>query len=257
MRKPDGALPAATRAKHRTPGFEPVIERRDFRGPPGRFFLHRKTDGILALIGFHCLCLAITAGGIIGVAARIETPHVPFGLALDDHVSHDLARPARLHDAEGEGAGLKGIAQSRNRAKQGQPVGRVRDRPVDDSGNAGAGQQRHPGAGFFYVGFQSFKIIGEKLEGKVFGHVAVRPAGAGKAMLVGAQQQAMAFLTQVVTVIGIAQQRQLCRACGKFRNFGCDHILVFNHHGGKIASHHRGNGGRVIASSIDDDVRLD
>src|SRR6056297_4283479 len=50
---------------------------------------------------------AVVGIGVIGVAARVAGPHVPFGGAFGDPFGQHLAGAAALGDAEGEDAGLE------------------------------------------------------------------------------------------------------------------------------------------------------
>ncbi len=203
--------------------------------------------------------------GIGGVAAGVAGPHVPFGAALGDPFGEHLARAARLGDAEGEDAGLEGVADTRHGADEGQAVGRVGDRSVDDLGDACLFQQGHAGAGIGDVPLQPVEVVGEELEGEILGHRVggVGPMGAAVA-LIGAEVEAVFLLPEVVAGVHVAEEREFA-VCGRpFLEFG-------DLFGGEVlvAHHHHGNGAAavgfepfadllcVVACGVDDDFAGD
>ncbi len=111
----------------------------------GRQFLVRgggpavpwEMHGVFVAVDFHTFGDAVVVVGVIGVTTRIASPHVPFGCPIDDPFSQHFASAAALGNTEGEDAVFKGVFHAGHGADQGQTVGRIGDRAVDDAADAG------------------------------------------------------------------------------------------------------------------------
>ena len=194
-----------------------------------------EVHGVFMAINLHAFGHAIVMIGVIGIAARITGPHIPFGLPLGDPFGQHFSGAAALRDAKGKDAGLKRIGHAGHRANKRHSVGRIGDRAVDDFADPAGAQQRHPRHGVLDIPFKPLKIVWIKLKAKVFGQ-RIRGVGPmGFAVpLIGAKVEPVLFLTQIIAAVHIAQQRQFMALLGapgfKLGNFIGEHILVAHHH---------------------------
>ena len=133
-------------------------------------------DRIFVLIELDRLGDDVGLGRVIGVAARIEGPEIPFRLAVDDPFRERLAGAAGLSDAEREAAALEEIRQPVRRADIGIAVGRIGDRPVDDALHADRAEDRHARDRRLDIALQPVEIVGIELMGEILGDA--RPANA-------------------------------------------------------------------------------
>ena len=179
--KPVGALPSAIGPHLATHGPNPVVDRREALVAPGGPGVMREVHGILVAVDLDALGDGVVPVCVVGEAARVAGPHVPFGGALDHPLGEHLAGAARLGDAEGEDAGLEGVRHARHRTDQGIAVRRIGDRSVDGPADAALGEQRHPRHGVLDVPREAFEVLGVEHEGEVLGHgiVVARPSGPG------------------------------------------------------------------------------
>ena len=119
----------------------------------------REMHRVFVPVDFHGLAVAIILIRVVRETAWIDGPHIPFRFALCDPFGQHLARTAALRNPKGKYASLIGIWHARHRADQGQPIGCIRDRPIDHTTNAGSAQQRHTGHGVFNIPLQPFQIV--------------------------------------------------------------------------------------------------
>ena len=245
------------RAAKRAPlACEHGIERRRARGPPGRALLEREADRIFVLVELDRLGGRVGGGGVAGVAARVEHPAVPFRGTVDHPLAEELAGPARLGDAEAEAAALVEVGQPVRRADVGVAVGRVGDRAVDHALDAALGQDRHARAGVLDVALQPAQIVGPELVGEV-GRDAVLPFGAALP-LVGAEDEALPLLAQIVGDVGVAQQRQLLAAAlDQGRDVLGDQILVLHGDDRQVPAEQRHDLAGPVAGGVDHDLGAD
>jgi len=182
---------------------------RQFAVTSGRPAVMREVHCIFVAVNFHGLVDAILLVRVVGVAARIDSPHVPFGATVHDPLSRDLACTAALGDAEGEGMSLEGVGDTWHRADHGQAVRRIGNWAVDVAADTLRPEQRHACHGILDVPFQPVQIVGIELETEVVRHRVVGPCPGRLAVaLVGAEIEAGCFLAQVVGRIHIPEQGQ-------------------------------------------------
>ena len=74
---------------------------------------------------------------------------------------------------------------------------------------------------------------------------------------IGAEQQPVFFLTQIIRAVRIAQQRQLFIKRGQFGNCFCNQILVGHGDTWYITAKHSPQFSRPITGRIDNNIRLD
>ena len=194
-----------------------------------------KLHAIFVAIGLAPLGQTIVGVGIIGEAARVAGPHVPFRRPFGHPFGQHLASPPGLGDSECENTGFKGVLHPRHRPDQRVAIGRIGDRTVDDLGYPRRAEQRHPRHRISHVPFQPVQIIGIKLEREILGQGVIRrhPMGAAVAFI-GAKVEAGLFLPQVIARVHIPQQRQFVAnlfrpgldLCNRF----AEQILMAHHH---------------------------
>ena len=251
-----GPLPATPRAERCSLCLQAEIARRGLGRPAGRALLGRVPDAILVLVrldglGEHKLVVRVRQ-----VAARVQRPHVPLGLAMDDPLGNRLAGTARLDDAEREAAAVVEPGQARCRAEQGVAVGRIRDGSVDDRLDAHRAEDGHPSAGRLDVFLKPLERIVEELVRKMLRNT-IEPMG-GCVPFIGSEEQAVAFLPQVVADIRIAHQRQSCRAAlDQLGDVLRDQVLVRHRHDRQVRAHHRRDLRAAIAGRVDHPLRAD
>ena len=254
-REPGRPLPAAAGAEAGTLGLEPVVERAGPRRASGRALLERVSDRVFPLVQLDRLGDRVGLGRIARVAARVERPEVPLGLAVGDPFGERLAGTGGLDDAEGEAAALVEVLQPVRRANVGKTVGRIGDRAVDHPLHADRAQDRHARDRGLDVGLQAVEVVREQLVREVLGD-AVQPVRP-RLPLVGSEQEARALLAQIVGDVGIAQQRQLFGARFELGDALGHEVLV--RHGDdrqRLADHGHDLAGPV-AGGVDQDLAVD
>ena len=142
------------------------------------------------------------------------------------------------------------------RADVGVAVRRVGDRAVDHALDAALGQDRHAGAGVLDVALQPAEIVGPELVGEV-GRDAVLPLGAALPF-VGAEDEALALLAQIVGDVGVAQQRQpVLAALDQGRDVLGDQVLVLHRDDRQVPADQRHDLARPVAGGVDHDLGAD
>ena len=187
--------------------------------------------GVFVAINLHRFLIAVILIGVIGIAARIGGPHVPFRLPFGDPFGQNLARTTALGDAEGEDAGLIGIGHTRHGTDQGQAVGGVRNGAVDHAVHADGAEDRDASHGVFDIPFEAFQIVWIELEAEILGHGIIgRHPMALAVALIGSEVQAVLVLTQVIGAVDVAQERHFAALflgpCDQFGDFFGQEILV-------------------------------
>ena len=133
LSEPIGALPAVVVAHLSAEGFDACVDGRQLAVGGGGPAMPWEVHGVFVAVDFHAFRHAVVVICVVGVAARIDGPHIPFCCTIDDPFGHDLASTAALGDAEGKDTGLEGIINTRHRADQWEAIGGIRDRAVDDA----------------------------------------------------------------------------------------------------------------------------
>ena len=147
--------------------------------------------------------------GVIGIAARIAGPHIPFCLSLGHPFSKHFARAAPLGDAKGKDTGLKGIGHTRHGPDEGQAIRCIGNRAIDDLGHAPFAKDWHTRQSVFDIPFQPVQIIGIKLKTEIIGQGVIRRGPMRAAIaLIRAEVKAVFFLAQIIRAVHIAQERQ-------------------------------------------------
>ena len=150
------------------------------------------------------------------------------------------APPAARH-AEAESLGKPEVPEPVGRADQRVAVGRVGYGAVHDILDAGLAEDRHPGDGGLDMGLEPLQVAGEQLLAEIVRH-AVHEAGR-RARFVGAEDQPVAFLAQIVGSVALAQHRHLRQPFGMAGRQGgvrVGHdILVFDRDDGHVDPDHR------------------
>ena len=243
-------LPAAACAELRALVPEAGVDRRGLGRTAGRAFLGRITDAVLVLVGLDRLREHEAVVVAVEVAARVERPHVPLGLAMRDPLCDELAGAARLRDAEGEGAAVVETRQARRRPEQRVAVRRVGDRPVDDALHADRPEDGHALAGGLDVLLDAPEVVVEQLVRELV-RQTLEPMRL-RVPLVGTEDQPVALLAQVVADIRVAQQRHAVGAArGELRDVLGDEVLVRERDDGQIRSDHRRHLAATVARGVD------
>ena len=204
--------------------------------------------------------------GIFRVAARIDGPHIQFGLTMDDPLGQVLARTATLGNAEGERVPLERIRAAGHGSHHGQTIGRVGNGPVDVAADTCLAQQGQACHRVLDVELQPFQIVRVELEAEIIGHRIVGRDPMGLAVaLVGTEVQPVLLLTQIVRDIDVADDRQLATLflgpCFQFGNRLGQEILVGHHDHGHGAPaegfEHLADALGVVASTVHDFLAAD
>ena len=98
--------------------------------------------------------------GIIGIAARVRRPHVPFSLTLNYPFGQHFAGTAPLSNSKGKDTCFEGIRDTGHGSQQGQPVGCIGDRTIDHAPDPGGAQYRYPRHRVFDIPFKAFQVVG-------------------------------------------------------------------------------------------------
>src|SRR2546427_2103042 len=161
-REPVGALPAVALSPDCTAGVEAVVHRARLRRSRVGALLVGKMDGEDVAVGLLVLLNEVALAGVGAEAARIHPQHVDAGLAFDDP-------PGQLPPGAAGGGGAEAVAlvdpdvpQPPGRSAERAPVGRVRDRPVDDVLEAAVLERRHAARGGLDVRHEAIEIAGQE-----------------------------------------------------------------------------------------------
>ncbi len=191
-------------------------------------------------VGFLVLHLQVRLGGVVAVALLGDAQHVDGRLSVDDPFGKLPARATRCGDAKAVAFIGPEVLPVPGRADDRAAVRGVADGPVVDLFHADLAEGGHAVDGAFDMGFQPLQILLEQFELGIRLR-AVDVAG-GRALLVGAEQQATAFLAHVPGCIGIAQhahlRQSLFLAGEDIRMCLRDDVLVFDGDHGDLQAQH-------------------
>ncbi|EEA93515.1 hypothetical protein PJE062_3916 [Pseudovibrio sp. JE062] len=229
--KPVGALPAVVGAHLSAKLQQFGMVGGEFAVSPCRPFVMREVHGVLVAVHLLGLIDAVLLVRIIGVTSRIDSPHVPLGLPVDDPFRRHFARTAALRDAEGEGMGFKRIGHAGHGANHGQTIRGIGNRPIDVAFHPLRSQQGHTCHGIFDVKLQPLQIIRIKLEAEILRHWIIRRCPCCPAStLIRAQIEPARFLPQIVGGIRVTQHGQFAAMLfGPGFHFGdcfCHEVLM-------------------------------
>ena len=253
--EPGGALPAASGAEVRALGLQGVVQRRHPPGSAGGPFLVGEAHRVLVLIELLRLGDGVVGGGVVLVAAAVPAPHVVLGPAVQDPLRGELAGAAALGDAEAERVAVEEVAQAALGPEVRVAVGCVGDGPVHHSGDAGLAQHGHALTGIEDLGLEALEVLGPEHVGELLGN-AVEPHR-GALPFVRPEDVAVAFLTQVVAGVGVAQQRQGSAACRQFGDLVGDVVLVRHLGDGMVTAEQLHHLAGAVAGGVDDDLAVD
>ena len=160
QRVPFGPLPAEGLGEHAALCLERLVRGTEPLRSAGRQFFAGQRRGV-----GQAVILEAFGPGIVGVcvnaeAARVETGHVDFGIAVQHPLREELAAAGALRDAERRATTQPEILQARDGPEIRRSIGRMRDRAVDDALDAGVlddGQAFHCIA---QPGHESFEVVG-------------------------------------------------------------------------------------------------
>src|SRR5204862_1012005 len=133
-------------------------------------------------------------------AARTPSRQADAGRGFDDPLGQLPAGAAGGGDAEAVALVDPDVPQPPGRSDGRAPVGRVRNRPVDDVLDAAVLERRHAARGGLDVRHEAIEIAGKEAAPEPIRN-AVRKAR-GRSALVGAEDPAHALLAQVVGLSG-------------------------------------------------------
>ena len=200
------------------------MERRRVRGPASRSLLEREPDGVLVLVDLDRLGDGVVERGVLLEASPVDRPDVERWLAVDDPVRDGHPRATTLSDAEAERVAVEEVAQAAFGPEVGIAVGRVGDGAVDDPGDPDVGEHGHAFPGIEDLLLEAIEVGRPQHVGELLGD-AVEPHRR-RLPFVRPEDVAVAFLAEVVRDVGVAQQRQRCRAFCQFRDLLCHEVLV-------------------------------
>ncbi len=189
---------------------QPVVAGRGAERPAGRALLVRVVDDEDVGVGLLVLGLEIGLGRVVAEAARLDAQHVDRGLAFDDPFGQLPAGAAGRGDAEAVALVQPEIAQPPGRADDRAAVRGVGDGAVVDPLDADLAECRHAVDRGLDVRLEALEVVREQLVLGV-GARAVEVA-AGRALLVGAEQQAARLLAHVPGAVRFAQHAHLGQA---------------------------------------------
>ena len=251
LREEHRTLPATASTEVRTLRLQAQIRRRSLGGTASRTLFGRVADAVFVLVGFDGLGGGELGVRVLEVATRVQRPHVPFGVPVRYPLGNDLASAARLGNAERERSAVVEARQSGRRTDERVAIGRIRNGAVDDALDANAAELRHAQARVFDVLLEAVRVVVEQLVRELVGNT-VLPMHAG-IPLVGAQDKAVTLLTQVITDVRVANERQACIAAGQqFGHIFGDQVLVRQGDDGQERADHGRHFTTAVAAGVDD-----
>ena len=233
------------------------MQRRGLRRTARRSLLERKADGVFVLVEFDRLHPRIGLVDVGRESTRVERPQVPLRLAFQNPVCEELARAARLHDAEREDAGFEDVWHAWRRTDQGVAVGRVGDRAVDHLLDACRAEDRHAANCLGDIALQPVEVVRKELKREGRRHRFAAAPMRRRLPLVGAEQQPVPLLAQVVAVVRVAQERQFSLAPRELADRVGDEVLVGHRHARDIPPVEAADLGRTVACRVDDRLARD
>ena len=165
---------------------------------------------------------------LVGPAAEprhVPGEHVVLRLAVDDPLRRHQPHAARLRKAGDDAVAAEIALQLRHRPQQHVGVRRPDHRPVDDPLDAGIAHRRDTGDGAHHVLLDPLQIVGEQLVGEVERRALLGPEL--HVALIGADQQALALLAQVIFAVAVADRGQAAVERVDLGDGLGDEILVF------------------------------
>ena len=254
-REPERVFPPGIQAKDRAHGGLHVIDRAGARGASGAALFLREVDG--KAVGVLVLDPRF---GELRIGPIVETGHVPakhviFRFTVDHPLRGKQPHAAGLGKAGDNAVAAEIIGQFRHRAEKHIGVGRPDHRAVDDPFDACLRDGGNAGDGVHHVFFDPVKVIGEKIMGKIGGRAGFGPKP--DITFIRADQQALAFLAQVVFAIAVADRWQAAVKRGDLCHGFGDEILVFCGLQGQVDPGHGGDFAAPQTGRVDDPFGMD
>ena len=251
LREEHRTFPTTASTEVRALRLQTQVRRRGLGRTASRTLFSRVPDTIFVLVGFDRLGRSELGVRVLKVAARIQRPHVPFGVPVRYPFGNDLACTTGLGNAKSERGAVVEARQPRRRTNQRVAIGRVRDGAVDDALDANATELRHAQARVFDVLLEAVRVVVEQLVRELVGNT-VLPMHAS-VPLVGAQDKAVTFLTQVIADVRVAHERQTrVAARQQLRHVFGNKVLVRQSDDRQECAHHGRHFTPAIAAGVDD-----
>ena len=198
-------------------------------------------DGEDVAVGFLVLLDRVALVRIGPETAGVHGEQVYGRLAAFHPLGEEAPGAARRRHAEAEALGEPEVPQAVGRADQRVAVGGVGNGAVHHILDAGFAEDRHPGDGRLDMRLEPLQVAGEQLLAEIVRH-AVHEAGR-RARLIGAEDQPVAFLAEIVGGVALPQHRHLRQPlgmAGRQRRVGVgDDILVLHRDDGHVDPDHR------------------
>ena len=253
--EPCGPFPSAARAEVRTLRLQSFVERRCIRWAAGRALLEREAHRVLVLVDLDCFVDRVLRGGELLISPTVDRPDVDCRPTVENPLGDCFAGTATLRDAEAERVAVEEVAQTTFGSEVRVAIGCVRDRAIDHACDAGLAEQRHSFAGVEDLRFQSLEVFAPQLVGELIGNVVAPHRRC--LPLVRPKDEAVAFLAQVVTGVGVTQQRQRGSARRELGDLFGDVVLVRHVRDRQVAADQAHHLAGAIAGRVDDYLAVD
>ena len=225
-REPERMLEPEARAEDRAPRLQPVVDRGRPLRPRGRQLLVRESYRKPPAVVLAHLGVGVGARREVAEAGDVHREHVHAGVALDDPVGEREADAAALREPRHHAAGAIEVAQPRHRADQRIAVRGEGERAVDHALDAGARDRGEMGKRELEAGRDPVEVGRQELMAEVAWRRARRPRHAR--LLVGADEQALAFLAGVDLGLEVDRVRQLLLALRDLGQIVGDQVVVLH-----------------------------
>ncbi len=192
---------------------------------------------------------------MLAKARDIHGEHVHARLALRDPLRDGQPDAAALAEARHHAASEEVIAEAAHRADDRVAVGREHHAAIDDALDPAIGKTRVALHRHFERAPDPVDIVGQQLVREILRRAADRPMLA--AMLVGADQQTLAFLPQIGFAIEIDAHGDFAIEPRHRRNVVGDDVLVLHRHDRQLDARHPPHLARPQPAGIDDIIGLD
>ena len=226
--KPQGVFPAGIEAEDRPHILLHPVNWAGAHRAACRAFLIREMD--LEAVGI--LVGDPRAGEIlarpVAIAGKIPAKHIQLRLPLHHPFGREKAKPAGLRKAGDDAVAAEIVAQFRHRTEQRCTVRRPDHRPVDDALDPRLPHRRNAGDGAHHVRLDPLKIVGEQLMPEALGRAVLGPEP--HVAFIGADQQALALLPQVVFAVAVGDGGQAAIHRGDLRDGLGHEILMLRRH---------------------------
>ena len=227
-RVPQRVLPTIGGAEDRPLLLLLLVDGPRAQGPPGRPLFVGVNDAVAGRIVVQRPAHHIALGGPGTEARHVEGEEVEVRLAVDHPFCDRTGEACPLAEAGDNAAADEVVVELRHRAEQRRHIGGPDHRPVDHPLDPGGAQHRNALASAHDVVGDAIEIVGQQLVAELQRGAVDRPEAA--VFLVGAAEQALALLAQVVALVAVVQQRDLLAQGLDLGDRLGDEILVFHGH---------------------------